>query len=89
MQLTISNLLKPLPYKNHENLHKNVNESMFSFTFLCKFLCISNFAIFFHEIFSKMYHLEIGNDIHHFGKFLVIFELGRDRSGLGKSLIQN
>ena len=21
----------------HENLHKNVNENMFSFTFLCKF----------------------------------------------------
>ena len=23
--------------QNHENLHKNVNENMFSFTFLCKF----------------------------------------------------
>ena len=23
----------------HENLHKNENENMFSFTFLCKFSC--------------------------------------------------
>ena len=38
--------------KNHENLHKNVNKSMFSFTFLCKFSCICNFAIFV-QIFMK------------------------------------
>ena len=36
----------------HEKLHKNVNENMFSFTFLCKFSCICNFA-FFVRIFMK------------------------------------
>ena len=38
--------------KTHENLHKNVNENMFSFTFLCKFPCSCNFAIFV-RIFMK------------------------------------
>ena len=38
-----------------------------------------------------MLNLEIENDIHHFGKFLLIFELGKGSifgpiSGLGKSL---
>ena len=35
-----------------ENLYKNVNENMFAFTFLCKFSCICNFAIF-DRIFIK------------------------------------
>ena len=39
-------LLLKLPIiKTHENLHKNVNENMFSFTFFCKFSCIGNFGI--------------------------------------------
>ena len=38
--------------KTHENLHKIVNENMLSFTFLCKFSGICNFAIFI-EIFIK------------------------------------
>ena len=39
--------------KTHENLYKNVNENMFSFTFLCKILCICNFGIFV-PIFMKL-----------------------------------
>ena len=58
----------------HENLHKNVNENLFSFTFLCKFsyIFICYFCLDFHEIFNN----KNGNDIHHFGKFLLIFDLG-------------
>ena len=64
---------------------------MFSFTFLCKFLRICYFAIFV-QIFMKFLpkwktkKLEMIY-IHHFGKFLLIFELGKDPiSGLGKFL---
>ena len=39
--------------KTHENLHKNVNENLFSFTFLCKFSCLCNFAIFV-QIFKQI-----------------------------------
>ena len=39
-------------HKTQENLYKNVNENMFSFTFLCKFSWICNFAIF-ASIFMK------------------------------------
>ena len=43
----VTYILLSLPFiKTRENLHKNVNENMFSFTFLCKFSCICNFAIF-------------------------------------------
>ena len=47
-----------------------MDENRFSFTFLLKLSCICNCYLFsdFHEI---------GNDIHHFGKFLLNFELGR------------
>ena len=46
----------------------------------------------FHENFHQNVELKNWNDIHHFGKFLLIFELGRGRylgpkSGLGKSLV--
>ena len=42
--------------KTHENLHKNVNENEFSFTFLCNFSCICNFApiVFYSYVFTKM-----------------------------------
>ena len=43
---------------------------------------ICNFAILgldFHEIFTKMFSQGNGNIIHNFGKFLLIFELGRGR----------
>ena len=39
-------------HKTHENLYKDVNENTFSFTFLCKFSWICNFAIF-ARIFKK------------------------------------
>ena len=45
-------LLKLSFIKINENLHKNVNENMFSFTFLFKFSLICNFAIF-GQIFMK------------------------------------
>ena len=46
-------MLLQLPFiKTQENLYKNVNENMFSFTFLCKFSCFCNFAIFV-RIFMK------------------------------------
>ena len=41
----IVNDLWPLR-KTCENLHKNVNENMFSFTFLCNFSNICNFSTF-------------------------------------------
>ena len=67
-------MLLQLPFiVSQENLYKNVNE----IHILCKNSCICNFAIIgsdFHEIFAKMQN---GNDIHHFGKFLLIFELGK------------
>ena len=40
-------MLLQLPFiKTQGIFHKNVNENMFSFTFLCKFSCIYNSAIF-------------------------------------------
>ena len=58
--------------KNCCNLHKNMNENMFSFTFLCKFSGICNFAIFIQILmkFSQQCRTKkFWNDIHHFGKF--------------------
>ena len=46
-----------------KKLHKNVMENMFHSDF--------------HVIFTKIWNLEIGNDIHNFRKFLLILELGR------------
>ena len=67
----------------HEYLHKNVNENMFSFTLLCKFSCICNFAIFVRIFmnFSPNYRTKKLGMIHivYFGKFLLNFELGRGR----------
>ena len=81
-------MLLQLPFiKMQENLYKNVNENMFSFTLLCKFSYTCNFAIFV-QIFMKFSpKCRIGNDIHHFGKLLLIFELVCPKSGLGKSLV--
>ena len=69
-----------LTIKTHEHLHINMNEYMFSFTFLCNFHASVKLCYFysdFHEMFTKMQNEEIGNDIHHFGKFLLSFELRR------------
>ena len=44
----------------------------------CKYSCINNFAFLFLD-FQEIFTKEIENDIHHFGKFLLIFDLERDR----------
>ena len=75
--------------KTQEKLHKNVNENMFSFTFYANFhasLTSGFFVLIFMKLLSKC-----GNDIHHFGKVLLVFELRKGllfglKSGLGKSL---
>ena len=68
----VTYLLLSLPtIITHEKLHKNVNENMFSFTFLCKFSCICNFGIFV-RIFLKFSPI-CRNDINHFGNFLLSF----------------
>ena len=44
-------MMLQLPFiKTHENLYENVNDNMFSFTFLCKFSCILT-LLFFVRIF--------------------------------------
>ena len=79
--------------KTHENLHKNVNENMFSFTFLCKFSYICYFAILFGFSWNFHQNVELRNWEWYtpFGKFLLIFNWEgadvRPQSGLGKSLI--
>ena len=58
-------ILLQLPFiKTQENLYNNVNENMFSITFLCKFSCICNFAIFawiFMKFSQKCTEVELRN----------------------------
>ena len=66
-------------HKIHENLHKNVIENMFSFTFLCKFSWICIFAIFvwiFMKFSPKCRSKKLGM-IHHFEKVLSHFLIGK------------
>ena len=39
----------------HKKLHKNVNDNMFSFTFLCNFSCIFGLKIFISQIDTNIY----------------------------------
>ena len=59
-----------------ENLHKNVNENKFSFTFLCKFSCICNFGIFvqiFMNISPKCRAKKLGSIYMILGSFCSYF----------------
>ena len=90
-----SELLQLHFIKLQENLYKNVNENMFSFTFLCKLSCICNFAIFVRICMkfspkcrtNKFVMITPFWDV--FAHFLIgkgpTFGLG-PKSGLGKSL---
>ena len=52
------------------NLYKNVNEICFHSHFYANFHAFVNLLFLcsdFHEIFTKMYYYEIGNNLHHFG----------------------
>ena len=56
-------------------MHKNVNENVFTFTFLCKFSCICNFANFvliFMEFSPKCRTKKLGM-IHYIRKFCSFF----------------
>ena len=73
-------LLKVPTINTSEKLPKNVNENMFSFTFLCNFSCICNFGIFnriFMKFSPKCKTLKLGMIYTILGKFLLIFKLGR------------
>ena len=79
----------------HENLNKNVNENMFSFTILYKFSCICNFAIFvriFIKFSPKCRTKKLGMIYTILGGFssflncIGLWPIFGPKSGLGKSL---
>ena len=70
---------------------KNVNESTFSVTFLCKFSCICNFAIFCSDFTKFSRNVELRNWEWYtlIWEFFAPFWIGKGpgrKSGLGKSL---
>ena len=72
-------------HKTHGKLHKNVNENMFSFTFLWNYSCICNFGIFVRILmkFSQKCRTKKGMIYTILGMGLIF----GTKSGLGKSLV--
>ena len=75
-------------------MYKNVNENMFSFTFLCKFSYICNFAIFVRILLKFSPNVELRNWEWYtpFWEVFAYFPFGKGpifgpKLGQGKSLI--
>ena len=88
-------MLLQLPFiKTKETLYKNVNENMFSFTFLCRSSCICNFDILvriFMKFSPKCRTKKLGMIYTILECFCLYFLIGKEtifgpKSGLGKSL---
>ena len=78
--------------KTHENLHKNVNENRFSFTFLCKFSHFCNLAIFvliFIKFSPKYRTQKLGMRYTIIGSFCSFFKWGRGQYSAPNQAYEN